>query len=299
VNLPWLEPIFQQWRALDTAPQNTLLHGPTGLGSEQLMTAMARTLLCPQGGCGQCTACAMLDAGTHPDLWQCTLAAGKKEIRVEVIRDLNTWVYEAPHQGGAKVVLLWPVEAMNRSAANALLKTLEEPPEDTRFILLTHRLGALLPTIRSRCQLWRLPRPDDAQALSWLRQQLPGADDEQLHTALALHHGMPVAAKKWLEEDGWKRYQSWREQMNALRRGQKTLVEIAEVWARGEQPAQALDFFEMWCTRQLRARPSDVSLHHLWDAITRAREALAGNANVQLTLENVLIHYLYPHEVMP
>ncbi|SIN84495.1 DNA polymerase III, delta prime subunit [Sulfurivirga caldicuralii] len=297
MNLPWLEPILTQWQAVQPAPQNTLLHGPAGMGGVELMEAMARQLLCPQGGCGTCPACAMLDAGTHPDLLRCTPEQGKKDIRVETIRDLNTWVYEAAHQSGAKVVLLWPAEAMNRSAANALLKTLEEPPQDTHFILLTHQLGALLPTIRSRCQLWRLPRPDAATALAWLQQAMPQAEPEQLQTALAIHHGMPLAARAWLENEGWKSYQAWREQMNGLRRGQKTLVDVAEAWSKWDVPQQALDYFEMWCTRQLHARPHDMALHGLYTAIQEARTALAGNANVQLTLERVLIHYLYPQEV--
>lgn len=296
MKLPWLDSTLQQWEAVQPPPQNTLLHGPAGLGAESLMTAMVRRLLCPQGGCGECAACTLLDAGTHPDLWTCTPEAGKREIRIEAVRDLNSWVYEAPHQGGNKVVLLWPAEAMNRAAANALLKTLEEPPQDTHFILLTHQLGALLPTLRSRCQLWRLPRPDTVTALAWLQAALPQADPAQLETALAVHHGMPVAAKAWLEQDGWTRYQQWREQMNALRRGQQTLVEVAEAWSQWS-PQQALDYFEMWCTRQLRARPRDPKLHALYGALQEARTALAGHANVALTLERVLIHYLYPEEV--
>lgn len=176
--------------------------------------------------CGQCASCTWFKQGNHPDFrlvqpaWVNvnepmlqafgmvdgeegveaespeTDASGKKtktlsrEIKIEQVRGLMDWISMGNHRGGVKVMVFYPAEAMNPHAANALLKTLEEPPPATHFILVTHRLDSLLPTIRSRCRLLGLPSPNQQQAMQWLLQQ-GLAEPEK---ALAYHGGAPLAA---------------------------------------------------------------------------------------------------------
>ena len=185
--LPWHEPLLDAWRARrERLPQALLLYGPHGAGKGQLAAALAAVLLCERpdaagSACGACAACGWLARGTHPD---CLVVepeapteskgegkgeAGRaRDITVGQIRELNRALALSPHGGRARAVLIRPAEALNPAAANALLKTLEEPPPGTHFLLTSHSPGRLLPTVLSRCQKTRVPLPDTAAANAWL-----------------------------------------------------------------------------------------------------------------------------------
>jgi DNA polymerase-3 subunit delta' len=119
-----------------------------------------------------------------------------KEIKIEQVRALLEFCTVGAHRGGRRVVLLFPAEAMNAAASNALLKTLEEPPEGVAFIIVTSRIERLLPTILSRCRQWPLPVPLAPPALAWLREQ--GVKDAV--GALAEAGGAPLAALSQMGE---------------------------------------------------------------------------------------------------
>lgn len=175
-----------------------LLQGPSGLGQYALAMQLARAWLCEQpsaqGACGQCGACHAIDVRTHADL--CVLmpeitmlelgwplgekAQGEiddkkrkasKEIRVDAMRDAVEFSQRTSARGRGKVVLVFPAEQMNTITANALLKTLEEPPGDVRFVLATESAHELLPTIRSRCLGHTMAWPDPAASQAWLQGQ--------------------------------------------------------------------------------------------------------------------------------
>ena len=156
-----------------------LLHGPSGLGQFELADALVRAWLCdqptPQGACGQCASCHGIDVHTHPDLvvlmpetdmiargWPLPEKAQSdiddkkrkpsKEIRVDAMREAIEFAQRTSARGRGKAVLVYPAERMNAITANALLKTLEEPAGDMRFVLATDAAHLLLPTIRSRCR---------------------------------------------------------------------------------------------------------------------------------------------------
>jgi DNA polymerase-3 subunit delta' len=113
-----------------------------------------------------------------------------KEIRTEQVRALATFMNVSTHRAGLRVVLLYPAEALNTTAANTLLKTLEEPPPNTLFLLITHRIDRLLPTILSRCHRFALSPPDATAASTWLAEQdVPNAD-----RWLAEYGGAPLLA---------------------------------------------------------------------------------------------------------
>jgi len=191
-------------------PHALLFCGHEGIGKLAFAEAVAAALLCERAGaggvaCGKCASCGWMGQGGHPDFRRLEPeilsesqdqeeGSEKKkpslEIKIEQVRSLADFIAMTSHHGGAKVVLIHPAETLNVSAANALLKSLEEPPAGTYFLLVAHRWHHLLPTIRSRCERVMLPAPDPETARRWLAQQrVPDAD-----LALAQAGGAPLAA---------------------------------------------------------------------------------------------------------
>ena len=194
-----------------------LLQGPSGLGQYELALALVQAWLCeeplPDGmACGHCASCHAIRVRTHADLavlmpetsmlelgWPLSEKAQSeiddkdrkpsKEIRVEAMRDLVEFAQRTDARGRGKAVLVFPAERMNAITANTLLKTLEEPPGNVRFVLATEAAHLLLPTIRSRCLSHTLAWPDTAAALSWLEGQ--GVDAADLPAWLRHAGGRP------------------------------------------------------------------------------------------------------------
>lgn len=185
-------------------PHALLLAGPAGIGKSRLALSLVQWLLCeaPRGGlaCGRCHACHMSTAGTHPDLSLVEPVETGKMIRIDQIRELVDFAGRTPQYGGYRVALIMPAQAMNRAAQNALLKTLEEPGENTLLLLVCDQVSQLLPTVRSRCQQQLLPVPPPAQAEPWLAQQL--AVPERAAPLLAAAGGAPLKALA-LEQADW------------------------------------------------------------------------------------------------
>ena len=195
-----------------------LIKGPRGIGKQAFAMELAQALLCespaPDGaGCGQCRACNWFASGAHPDfralspiteddVETASEEGGKKTkasawISIEQVRELHDFIYVSSHRGGRKVILVCPAEALNVNAANALLKSLEEPPALTHFILISHRPHRLPRTIISRCRQLSLQQPDRATALAWLGGQ--GVADPEV--ALAQSSGAPLLALAASEGD--------------------------------------------------------------------------------------------------
>jgi DNA polymerase-3 subunit delta' len=196
-----------------------LLAGPSGLGQYSLALALARAWLCekvtPQGACGDCGSCHAIDVRTHADLcvlmpetvmldhgWPLSEKAqsdldakqrkASKEIRVDAMRDAIEFSQRTSARGGVKAVLLFPAERMNSVTANALLKTLEEPPGNVKFVLATEAAHQLLPTIRSRCLGHTMVWPATNASLAWMEKQ--GIDPAQAGVLLRAAGGRPVDA---------------------------------------------------------------------------------------------------------
>ncbi len=200
-SLPWLvEPLR---RILSTQRAHALLlQGQKGVGEFELAIDIAKARLCESDDvpvamrpCGRCAGCHLVDAHAHPDLlvllpealreplgWQAaddgegagdraSKAKPSRDIKVEAIRVAIAFAQTTAARGRAKVLVVHPAERMNSVAANALLKTLEEPPGATRFVLCSSAPDALLPTIRSRCQPVAIALPSEAQASAWLVEQ--------------------------------------------------------------------------------------------------------------------------------
>ncbi len=189
-------------------PHAMLLIGQKGLGKFDLARQFAALLLCenplPDGlHCGQCLACNWYAQGNHPDFRllqpdalsdELEVEEGKKkpsqQITIEQVRALDDFLSVGTHRGGLRIVIVYPAEAMNRSTANSLLKTLEEPPPDTLFLLVSSESMRLLPTIRSRCQVVSIPVPPANIAATVLTE----AGIDQPERWLALAGGSPGLA---------------------------------------------------------------------------------------------------------
>ena len=203
-------------------PHALLIHGPDGVGQFELAMAIAQFLLCektaPNGqGCGSCPACTWFEQGNHPDFRliqpenrsddeeeeDVTAERKKKsdQIRIAQVRDLQRFLTVGTHRAGLRVIVLQPADAMNPSTQNAVLKSLEEPPPATLFLLVTSSPHKLLATIRSRCQNLAVALPDRGEAANWLKQQ--GIEDSE--ALLALAGGAPLCALRLSESEPARR----------------------------------------------------------------------------------------------
>ncbi|MCR3755316.1 MAG: DNA polymerase III subunit delta' [Sodalis sp. Psp] len=207
---PWLNGPYRQILACyqqERGHHALLLHSQSGNGEESLCYAISCWLMCRrQDGikiCGTCHSCRLMQAGNHPDYYHPEPEKGRQSLGVDSIRLIIDNVYNRAHQGGLKVVWLPRSELLTEQAANALLKTLEEPPEETYFLLGCQDPSRLLLTLRSRCLYWPLPAPEEALSLFWL-QQTDNFDPLSACTALRLCSGAPLAAKALLQPRRWQ-----------------------------------------------------------------------------------------------
>ena len=234
---PWQADVFadlQQRRAQGRLAHALLISGPAGIGKQQLANVFAQSLLCaePQAdglACGQCHACSLYAAGNHPDFFRLSPEEDSKMIKIDQIRAFIEKVSLSSHYGRYRVVILNPADAMNIAAANALLKTLEEPPSDTVLFLITDRPSFLPATIRSRCQSLRLALPPVDMAQTWLTAQLDNPQDATV--LLGLAGGAPLAAEALAAEQLARRkdlLQGWQE----LAVGKADPVKLAADWVK-------------------------------------------------------------------
>lgn len=204
MNAPWLNRSRQQLEQLmqaTTAP--ILVHGHQPKGLYQLVNEHLAATLCEgsKPPCGACPACHMRMANHHPDLrylmpqavglelgFQVEVKSSSKpsqDIRIDDVRDLQNFFTLASSRGASRYVLVYPFDAMNTNTANALLKTLEEPPPGLRFVLVGSRIDQVLPTIRSRCQQVFVPMPASTECIAWLESQ--GVKQAELALSMAMN----------------------------------------------------------------------------------------------------------------
>ena len=274
---PWLQ--TQLKSLLQQRGHAWLLAGPSGLGQFELALALAKAWLCenatPQGSCGVCGSCHAVDVHTHADLavlmpellslelgWplnektQEDLDSKKrkpsKEIKVDAAREVVSFTQFTRSRGTTKVVLVFPAERMNGITANTLLKTLEEPPGEVKFILASEAAHQLLPTIRSRCLRHTMVWPAFDDALSWLQSaslQEQGGDKKSakpptasdLKTLLIAAGGRPADALAWVfSGQAATIAQNWQALPKAMAKG--------DISALGDfLPAQAVDALQKLC----------------------------------------------------
>lgn len=311
--LPWQG---QQWQHLislqsdNRLPHALLLGGPSGIGKRQFALALAQYIMCerPVSGtaCGECRQCGFNRAGTHPDLKLVAPEERGRQIRIDQVRDVVEFLGHTAQQGGYKVTIIRPAEAMNINAANALLKSLEEPAGNTLLILIADSPSLLLATIRSRCQIVTFPLPERERALAWLGTVLGADNQQQAETLLAEAQGQPLAALELLHGDGLSRLSQFDGDFAAMLAGQQSPLGVAERWQEfeladildwlGRRLAQSIagavagaQMQDPWAGVARRCDPR--SLYSVLDAVNLLKRQLGqgGNPNRQLALENLLL----------
>ena len=336
---PWQTSAWTALHALRDGgrlPHAILLHGPAGVGKVALAEHFARALLCQSPladgqGCGQCASCSWFAGYNHPDYRRVrpealeaadaqagaeeggadeerktgkSTRAPSREIKVEQIRALTELMALSTHRQGRRVVLLHPAQAMNAIAANALLKTLEEPPADTVFLLVADGLERLLPTILSRCRKFALPMPDGAPALAWLREQ--GVADAPAWLARA--GGSPLAAleRAQNQDEAFPKLLAYLAQPDTL-----AALKTAELLQK-HPPAALVDWMQRWlhdmlsckmtgtirylpgqreAIAALASRADTMQLLHLARAAGQRRAVAEHPLSARLFIEDMLLDY--------
>jgi len=292
----WLS---QTWSQLQTRrqalPHALLIQGRAGLGKTALAMAFAQRLLCEGTtsadlACGECQACVWFSQGNHPDfrLLQPEALAesppadaesrrrdgetASRQIRIDQVREVQGLLAIGTHRRGLRVVLIRPAEAMNVAASNALLKSLEEPPPSTVFLLVSSMPDRLLPTVKSRCQRVLVPPASSADAVPWLVAQ--GVTDPE--AALAYAGNAPLAVLEDAED---------RPAREALLRelagGQRDALALADV-CQGTAPVRVIAWLQKWVADLVLARVASRARYHL-----RQLPALRGLAEA-VSLERLL-----------
>lgn len=228
---PWLESIWQEWQAsleADRFSNASILSVDNGLGAEKLVERFARSVMCSNyatEACGFCHSCQLMSSGSHPDYHVIKPEKEGKTITVDQIRHCNRLAQESSQLAGIRLFIIEPAESMNESAANALLKTLEEPSGNCLFLLVTYRANALLPTIVSRCQQWSITNPDSVSVANWLAKQQA---KEVPAYAAHINNNAPLKALEFANQGNVEHYQQFEKQLIALAKGQGDVIKLAK-----------------------------------------------------------------------
>lgn len=298
--LPWQQ---NTWATLarqlanDRLPNGILLVGPAGVGKAVLAERLVAGLLCEQPAaaaepCGACNGCTLRKAGHHPDLVLAEPEAGKAILGVDVVREFNRKMFLTSSRGHGRVGWIPAADSMNAAAANALLKTLEEPPQGATLILAAASLAALPATIRSRCQLVPVAIATPDTALTWLREHYPELDD----AALGWYQARPMLASSAEAEQGAR--QSWKTGLQAIWVGRDD--PLAGAAAIDEADADAWAAYSHHLLRELLREPGGgngwpelgalnrqgrAALNRLADSVQAALHLKRSQANRRLLLE--------------
>jgi DNA polymerase-3 subunit delta' len=291
-DLPWLDSYYYKLTELAAEGQlhhALLLTGPLGIGKSALAKRLAAYLLCKtpqqQQPCGLCKSCQLMASGHHPDLW--LLPTEGNSIGVDPIRALGQFMQGASQQGGVKLALIPQAEQMTEAAANALLKTLEEPPQNSFLILQSVYPAQLLPTILSRCQSWAIAPVYGEQIEHWLQDHSSRPVPDFL---LQYVGGAPLLALKLLENDEAAAISAQLVMLKKFVSAQLDMYELLAHLPDTEQLASTL----FWFVRQeLWQKGTDMQLKHHQLLLSlqqwgRDRQLISGQ-NAALNLSALLV----------
>jgi len=305
MKIPWLKNLQTTWLKLHKnmkIPHAIMIIGPTGVGKRIFANWLSRRYLCDSEFTFQLSY--PIDYKYHPDQHWIRIPEDKKKIGIDQIRNLINNLYLTSHGGVGKVAIIDATNKMTQNACNSLLKTLEEPPEDTLLILIADRVRNIPSTIFSRCQKIMIPLPQKKLALEWLNQV---KSTTQWPDVLEMISMGPIEAIDQI--DNLELSVSMKNDFLGLMRGTNLPIEIAERWAKYE-----FSFVKNWISQMIHqfikisfsddAIVSDVKakeiislgikkkhLFHYLDAINSVRAQEQGSLNIQLALENLFIQW--------
>lgn len=315
---PWQ---LAAWRQLDEARRRgrlahaLLLSGQEDIGKSLFAEELARALLCAEPGddgraCGHCRACRLLAAGSHPDLHRLSPEEGSRQIRIEAVRKLREESTLVVGEAKRRIFLLDPADALGGPAANALLKTLEEPLAGIHLLLVSSRPESLPITIRSRCQQVRFPQPPAREAAAWLARQ-GEMEPDAARQLLGIANGAPMQALAMANTGADREYRQMAREFIELAQGKQDPVEIAEQWSQRVELRLSLNYLASWLQLLLRQQMSNLGIDNpaleilqthqarldlrtvfrLLDNLFEIQRDLNHNLNPQLVLEELLLEW--------
>ena len=296
---PWHEPLLERAARLIQAgrlPHALLLRGRRGDGLLQAAQALAHLCLCvrPVGvtPCGECKSCQLLAVNSHPDLQLLQPEEPSRIIKIDAVRELVNQFAHTPQIAAWKVAILYPANQLNTAAANALLKTLEEPPGQSLLILAADQHACIMPTLQSRCQQLELARPDHRQATAWLAAQNVQEGEELLQATA----GEPLRALAWHEQNRLADWQGFRTLLARLGEADVSLAQATSTLA-DIPPTDLLHWYMNFLREQLHLslgspEASRGFLACFDQAMDAAGELERGtNPNQQLMTESLLMQW--------
>ena len=302
--LPWHS---QEWARVNDQfregilPHALMIVGQQYIGKSHFALAVARRLLCSEPkeefNCGQCHACALTGSGNHGDFLWVEPEENSRVIKIDQIRGLVRFCQKTPAYGSRKVVVINPAGNMNLNAFNALLKSLEEPATGTYLILVCHRLDGIPVTIRSRCRMLRLGRPDNLASLAWLDTYTQHRQESE--SLLSAAEGLPLLAQEIYLNGTVDAVTQRKRVLNALTSGRISVAEAGAHWADADIGAM-LEYLIAHLQQQLtQLGPDKLNTRcghrtfHLLDEIMRLSRALSGgvNPNKQMLMDAIFSKY--------
>ena len=334
----WQLETWQQIQAMGSRlPHAILLYGPLGIGKSVFAEHLAQSLLCEAAmenghACGSCASCNWFLQYSHPDYRRVrpglldeedaadnaeegadtekkSAKASKtpsKEIVIDQVRALSQFMNVSTHRSGRRVVVLYPAEALNTAAANAILKSLEEPNPNTVFILMTHKIDKLLPTILSRCHKLALPMPTQEQGIAWLKEQK--LKDPEVW--LAQQGGAPLLALEVAQSDDAKELEEFLQVV--ARPDIDTSLKLADKMQKMEM-VRSISWMQRWLydifslkqsgkvryypkyqaeLGRLAARSDNVKLLAMIDNVKQRQQIANHPLSAKLFLEDMLLEYV-------
>jgi len=328
MRFPWQK---QQWQQLWYAKQeNRLAHallfsGIKGTGKSHFADHFARALLCQASNTSStdtlnchCHSCRLMTGKAHPNMLWIMPEKDSQAIKIDQIREVSEFINQTSLQGAYRIVIINPAQQMNKNAANALLKTLEEPPLGALLMLICDQLAHLPATILSRCQHVLFSRPSLEQSLPWLKEQLK-SDQHDPDLLLRLTHGAPLAAIQFVKDEVLPVRQHLFQTLYALIQQQADPIQAATSLS-GIDSLRFLDFLLSFIVDILRLQlgasanrivnadfaTQIMTLHQdtllnknikFMEYLQQLRGQICTgiNMNKQLMIENVLIHWTLHH----
>jgi len=316
---PWQQ---SQWQQLTQAKQSErlphalLFTGISGIGKLSLAEHFASAMLCEKNNedgsaCGKCRICKLVLAGTHPDWRWLRPEKTGQAIKVDQVREITEFIQQSPLQGDYRIVIIHPADSMNASAANALLKTLEEPTPDSLLILVSSQVSSILPTILSRCQRVAFSRPDHQLSKNWLAAQ-KASESRDLDLLLDISEGAPLKALAMLEDGLLENRAAVYQAFSDLQLKKADALKLAVEW-KDMDIIWLMDLLFSWLmdTCRLQAGQTELvnrdfmnqiknfadrhelsALHQSMNEVLRIRkDFLKGiHLNKQLIMESILLH---------